>query len=123
MAVITAKDMVQRACEIHGCSPTAAAALAFEMLRGIDARYHSNNGNYTYDDKVLHLPCSFQPHQRDTDKIRIPLIALFSAACRTSAAAVFTAALLGMGAADTGFAAFLCSKQIGDDSADDKGNN
>lgn len=27
MAVITAKDMVQRACEIHGCSPTAAAAL------------------------------------------------------------------------------------------------
>ncbi len=27
MAVILAKDMVQRACEIHHCSPTAAAAL------------------------------------------------------------------------------------------------
>ena len=40
-----------------------------------------------------------------------------------SAAAVFTAALLGMGAADTGFAAFLCSKQIGNDAADNKGNN
>ena len=27
MAVITARDTVQRAREIHGCSPTAAAAL------------------------------------------------------------------------------------------------
>ena len=27
MAVINAKDMVQRACEIHKCAPTAAAAL------------------------------------------------------------------------------------------------
>jgi len=43
MAVITAKDMVQRAREIHGCSPTASAALGRslcaasmmgEMLKG-----------------------------------------------------------------------------------------
>ena len=27
MAVIEARDMVQRAREIHGCSPTASAAL------------------------------------------------------------------------------------------------
>lgn len=27
MAVITARDMVQRAREIHSCSPTASAAL------------------------------------------------------------------------------------------------
>ena len=27
MAVITAKDTVQRGCSVHGCSPTASAAL------------------------------------------------------------------------------------------------
>ena len=27
MAVITAKDTVQRGCNVHGCSPTASAAL------------------------------------------------------------------------------------------------
>ena len=38
MAVITARDMVQRAREIHSCSPTASAALGRSLcaasLRG-----------------------------------------------------------------------------------------
>jgi len=40
-----------------------------------------------------------------------------------AAAAVFTAALLGMWAANTGFAAFLCLDKVGNDAADYKGNN
>ncbi len=32
MAIINAKDMVQRACEIHHCAPTAAAALGRTLI-------------------------------------------------------------------------------------------
>ena len=37
MAVITAKDTVQRGCSVHGCSPTASAALGRLLARGLAA--------------------------------------------------------------------------------------